>query len=542
MRYRMEADYVEVRLLADRLREAGNVSLPGSFVPSGETLELVLPIMQGMLWRGGGAPFDWRLGEGRHGGFAMPLVGYLSPSGGLLVTAETRDDLELRVGKDSTGRCWANYLQTQSLGTLRYDRVARIYVTEPDIVSLAKTYRSKIIAQGNFKGWEEKIAERPALERLFGSLMCFAGYCQDELDYAKECEKLRQFGFDRALIYPARFNTYNNDILMGGLPPIHMSRQTVEQIKRLGYDLAPWSWLNEALDDNSGFVERIYRKSPDGNRIPHWAIDDQKWYWACTTFMEAFQQQANAGAFSDMTWDHFDVITCAANNECYALDHPAHAGRPLSRTEDREWIKKLLAAGQAGTRAVSSEGFNDAYSKEYDLGSVKAFPMFNQWPFWPIPLTMLVYHDSMIHSWWEMHSYNNPYFGRINGNNMYEYGGGRARIQAAMDALMGCPPDVFPFGAQYMWTGKGQETFAYRYRFEDPEVQFALREALPVARLHRKIGKQEMIHFRILSEDGNVQETAFADGTTIVANFSASIRGDIPGHDPLLGESWRQAQ
>jgi hypothetical protein len=128
-----------------------------------------------------------------------------------------------------------------------------------------------------------------------------------------------------------------------------------------------------------------------------------------------------------------------------------------------------------------------------------------------------------------------------------EYGGGRPRLMATADALMGCPPDVFPFGAQYGYTGRGKETFLYKFRFEDPEVQLALREALPVARLHRHIGKQEMVHFRILSEDGYAQETAFADGTRVVANFARNSIGEMPGIDhavidavKTLGpESWK---
>ena len=112
---------------------------------------------------------------------------------------------------------------------------------------------------------------------------------------------------------------------------------------------------------------------------------------------------------------------------------------------------------------------------------------------------------------------------------------------------MGCPPDVFPFGAQYGYTGRGKETFLYKVRFEDPEVQIALREALPVARLHRRIGKQEMVHFKILSENGYVQETAFADGTRIIANFSHDHVGEMPlidrqavaGAETLGPESWQ---
>jgi hypothetical protein len=119
---------------------------------------------------------------------------------------------------------------------------------------------------------------------------------------------------------------------------------------------------------------------------------------------------------------------------------------------------------------------------------------------------------------------------------------------AAADALMGCPPDVFPFGAQYGYTGNGKKTFLYKFRFEDPEVQIALREALPVAHLHQRIGKQEMVDFKILSEDGYLQETAFADGTHVVANFSQDMCGYSPdnpkrttpkGVESLKPESWQ---
>ena len=40
---------------------------------------------------------------------------------------------------------------------------------------------------GRWAGWETKIAQRPALERLFGALMCFVGYCQDDLDHVAAC-------------------------------------------------------------------------------------------------------------------------------------------------------------------------------------------------------------------------------------------------------------------------------------------------------------------------------------------------------------------
>jgi hypothetical protein len=294
----------------------------------------------------------------------------------------------------------------------------------------------------------------------------------------------------------------------------------------------------------------MFRRNAGGEVMPHWAIEDQQWYNVCYSFLTDHQEEALDDVVADLTWDHFDVLACVRSMPCYALDHPGHAGRPMTRAEDKDWVRRTFLADQARGLVVSSENFNDDYSLEYDLGSVKAWPQYGPWPFWPVPLTMLVYHDSIIHSWWEVHNYNNPYFGRTRASPRFEYGGGRPRLMAALDALMGCPPDVFPFGAQYGWTGRGNETMLFQYRLEDPEVQLALRAALPVTRLHRRIGKQEMVHFKILSDDGYVQESAFSDGTRVVANFSRDVVGGragighaaIEGVDSLMPESWVVAE
>ena len=133
---------------------------------------------------------------------------------------------------------------------------------------------------------------------------------------------------------------------------------------------------------------------------------------------------------------------------------------------------------------------------------------------------------------------NTHYFNRTAAAGYLEYGGGRPRLMAASDALMGAIPDVFPFGCQYGWTGRGNETYLYRIRFEDPEVQLALKAAKPVADLHRRIGKLEMTDFELLSEDGCLQRTTFADGTRVTANFSNFLRSD-GGIVPLGAESWQ---
>ncbi|QPC84166.1 hypothetical protein G4Y79_07280 [Phototrophicus methaneseepsis] len=545
--YALHDDYVEVHLPVPA-DDIGFATLPGSFLPEDEPHRFLLPIMQGMLWDGRGPEQNTLCSEGHHSGFTMPFVGLLAQRGGLLMTAESQDDCLWWYGKAASGQTWATNVQIASLGTMRYERTVRLYVTDPDIVAITKQYRRKVIEQGRFKSWDEKIAERPALERIFGALMCYIGYCEDDIDYVANCKKLKAYGFDRALLYPGRFNTYYDDIRMGGVPAVHLNEATVKAIKALGYDMAPWSWLNEALPASGEDVTKMYRRDRQGQIIPNWQIDDQQWNMMCYSYIPEYQQKALKTSITDMTWDHFDVLACIEPMECYALDHPQHLGRPSTRTEDRQWIRDTFMADQAAGLIVSSETFNDAYSLEYDFGSVKALPLYGPWPFWPVPLTMLVYHDSMVHSWWEPHNYNNPWHGHTSwGGGCYQSGGGKPHIMAAMDALMGCPPDVFPFGAMYTYIGHGSDTMLYKNRFEDAEVQVALKQARPVAQLHQRIGKQEMVDFEILSDDGYVQQTTFADGTRVTANFSLDfvntekyLSPQTSSADHVLSpESWR---
>ena len=498
------------------------VSMPSSLVPLEGPMKYLFPIMQGMLWDTRGAAFEgiWR--ESGHMGFAMPMFALLSDKGGYLYISETRDNCHWHIGKDDTGRAWCSNIQLASLGTMSYDRVGRLYFTEPSITKAAKTYRARVKEKGRFASFKEKIEKRPFLRNLFGAVMCYIGYCQDDIDYVANFKRLKEYGFDKALVYPVRFNTYTDKFTMGGVPPVHLSDSEIAQIKAMGYDISPWTWINESLDDGTVDVKGMSRKKPDGGLTVGWQIDDYKYYHICTTFMERFYRDQKTRGMGEMTWDHFDVITSATNNECHALDHAAHMGRPLSKTEDRENLRNLLkAAGEFGP--VSSEGFNDAYSLEYDMGSVKAWPTYDTNIFMPIPLSMLVYHDSIMHTWWEVHNYNSRYFGKC-VTPFYQYGGGNYELMAATDALYGCPPDVFPFGAQYAWTGNGSETMLYRFRFDDPEVQLALKLALPVAKLHEHIGMMEMVDFEFLSDDYAVQRTVFEDGTTIYANFGLNVR------------------
>ncbi len=144
-------------------------------------------------------------------------------------------------------------------------------------------------------------------------------------------------------------------------------------------------------------------------------------------------------------------------------------------------------------------------------------------------MTMLVYHDSVVHDWWEGHNYNRTpsKFFPEKTPFLRNVGSGDPELKAVADALWGCPPNLFTFGKQYSWADiEARKTFSYLIRLEDEEVQRAIRAALPVAALHKKIGKLEMTSFGFLSEDFAVQTTTFSDGTRIVGNVSREDRDD----------------
>ena len=71
----------------------------------------------------------------------------------------------------------------------------------------------------------------------------------------------------------------------------------------------------------------------------------------------------------------------------------------------------------------------------------------------------------------------------------------------------------------------------------DPKVKEALASALPVANLHRRIGRLDCIAHEVLSADGAVQATVFADGTRVVANYAGEPR-EVKGGKPLAAVSW----
>jgi hypothetical protein len=317
---------------------------------------------------------------------------------------------------------------------------------------------------------------------------------------------------------------------MGGAPPIDIRRH-LGLLEELGYLAASWMWVEDVPP-----VPADLMLGRDGEPVSGWRIDDVAWMRSCPVRQVALANRVQDERMAGHTAQHFDVTASRQAMECYHPDHP------LDRREDADWRRKVLETGKRRGCVVSSEGFWGYATPSYDVGSVKiALPVHPDWC--TVPMTSLVYHDSCVHDWWEVDNYNNPHH-RSQGGREHAYfplGGGRQALQAAQDALMGAPPNVMPFGSQYAYVGgRGPDTELYRYSLDAQEVQEALGHALPVARLHRRIGKLACLDVQVLVEDGSVQMSTFADGTRVAANYSDEER-QVQGVGVLPATSWKVA-
>lgn len=538
----LAADHVRVSLeAAPSVLES--VALPGSFTCDDGRPDLLLPPYQGVLYRYGLEPWSALLPGGAHGNFSLSMAATIGQRGALLVTQEKLTGQWRASSGQDDGGTYVTFEQERCPVDGWNQREVRLYPVAPDIAAVAFRYRQRIIERDEFVSWQQKIARKPIVASLFGSLMAFTGYNRDPgIDYARCARRLLEIGFQSVLYFPVRMCNYGIDFEMGGDRPVWLSDAQIAAIKAVpGAKVGPWGWFIEGLDDGSQRMASLYRRRQDGTCYNGWRIEEQQWKSVCVGEQIDEVKRRYADDMASMDWMHYDVsATRLGRDICHALDHPSHPGHILDREQDIAMTKRLLSPEINGNRIVSSEGFIDRYAVSYDIGTTKLVAMFPPHsPCIPVPLTSLVLHDSCVHDWWELHNYNEQPGWPMRQNRWGWTGSGMAQLKAAMDALYGAPPSVFPFGRQYAWTDvETRSSFSYAIRLEHREVQKALEVALPVAQLHRRTGMQAMTGFEMLSDDGSVQATSFADGTRVIANLGRHT-AEVPQVGIMAPATWR---
>jgi hypothetical protein len=541
-RYMLADDHVEVTLECDA-DEVESVSLPAPVRPDEGPRRVAAPIYQGMLLGPEGEEWERTLGPGGHFNFSMAMAAVLGERGGMVVCHESPSNWTVRIGRTAEGPAF-QFVQERCPIEGWTGAQVRLYPTDSEVTAACKCYRARVMERGHFVSWAEKIERKPILRDLFGAAMAFIGYNEcPGLDYASGAQALRTMGFESVFYYPVRMFQYSLDFQMGGDAPIWLSDEAIAAIKSVeGAHVAPWAWTVEGLDDGSEAMHAIFKKGADGKPIPNWKIDEQRWYLVCTPYQAKHVKEHLAGDMAAMDWIHFDVSAVWGGKRCFDSGHALHGNRPMGCLGDMDWTRRLFSIDTVGNRAISSEGFHDYHTGWYDIGSTKMMPPQTWDPGCvPLPMTMLVFHDSCIHDWWELHNYNAHAAFDVADmpHGLGRTGCGLPALKASLDALYGCPPNVFPFGKQYGWVNiETRETFSYLVRLEDEAVQEGLRYALPVSRLHKQVGPLEMTSFEFLSDDRAVQTTTFSDGTRVVANLSER-EVETPGIGNLPPHSWR---
>ena len=543
--WKLAADHAEVRLRCDA-EGLEFIALPGAMFPGGDSgkcsHEVAVPAYQGLLLPGGGENWQEFRAHAGHLNFSMAMGAVLQPGAGLLVTHECPANWFACFGQCDEGPFF-RFEQRRCPVDGWAGAAVRMYPVDADVTSACKRYRARVKERGEFVSWREKLDAKPIVKDLFGGLMAFVGYNKSPgTDYAAGARKLREMGFENVFYYPLRMLSYSLGFKMGGDDPIWLDDAGLAAVNAVpGAHAAPWAWCIEGLDDGSRDLHDIFLHDSQGRPVPNWKIDQFQWYLVCTPYQVEHMKRRFAGDMNAMGWVHYDVSAMWGGLNCFNSGHALHGGKPLGRIADVNWVRALFSKATVGNRVVSSEGFGDHYAAWYDIGTTKLMPSAADRPSAvPVPMTMLVFHDSCIHDWWEVHNYNEHVGFPISElpHDVGRTGCGLPRLKAAQDALSGCPPNVFTFGRQYFWTDFAKrQTASYVVSLEDAAVQEALAAALPVTRLHRRIGMCELVSLEFLSEDRLIQASAFSDGTRVVANLSP--RQQEAGRFGLLGpHSW----
>ncbi len=530
----MEADRLRVVVEAANCSEVTGFSLPGTFRPADSQFKCAIPNCQGILHTGKGPEFYSPKWGQESMGFSLSMFGQIAAGGSLVSIAETDKDATLHWEKTAQGDVRAMWRQESSMGGVSYDREVVIMPADANLTATCKAYRRYEIEKGRFASWEQKLEKRPGLEYLFGACLIFIGYWEDpDLDYEAGFRKLRAAGIDRALVYPLYMDSPVS--LSGAVEGSSIDqRKLIPLINELGYKPGGFIYVVDGPEGKGEDKWKNLRLDENGQPRVCWQMNDLNWYNFSNEERLRWASKYIDNELKDMDWLHYDVLTGGPFLEDYNQAHRCDA-----RAEAEGRAKVLDYATDRGM-IVSSEGFWGRGMSHYDLGNTKRPFAIGRDEYAIVPMTMLVYHDSAYHTWWEVDNYNNPeHRSQYNRGypDRYAFGGGFPRIQSAMDAIMGTPPDIFPFGRQWSLNPHSTNLYMYNRRLEDELVDESIAYAKRVMDLNAKTGKLELVEHILHTPDGAVQESVFADGTRVIANF-ANVPLDLPGIGRLEAESW----
>ena len=484
-----------------------SLGFPNPFLTEPGTY-LVVPMNEGISY-----PVDdesiktrWLSAYGGHG-ICMAFWGVTDGRQGYMAIIETPDDAAIHIQRVDNRLCITPQWQSQK-GRFGYTRKLRyVFFDKGGHVAICKRYRSYARKAGLLKTLQQKGKENPDVDLLLGAVNVWC-WEKNALAFVREMKSL---GIERILWshreQPDVIKSMNE---MGGILTSRydiyqdlMDPQVVEQqLRRVHPDWTQAGWPKDIMLDRNGDWRKGWRvKGKDGQMYPCGVLCDRQ------APKHARQRVPAELKRHPYRCRFIDTTTASPWRECYHPDHP------MTRGDSRHWKMELLRVICEDMKLVTgSETGHDAAVPyvHYFEGMLSLGPyrvpeagrnMRKIWDEVPervakfqvghkyrLPLWELVYHDCVVAQWY-WGDYNNKLPALWDKRDLF-------------NILYGTPP-MFMFTRQ-VWN-QNKERFAQSYK-----------NICPVA---RAVGYAEMTDHRFLTPDRNVQQTSFANGTTITVNF-----------------------
>jgi hypothetical protein len=473
---------------------------------------LVVPMNEGISYPVDDQTVETRtlIAYGGHG-ICMPFWGATDGQRGYMAVLETPDDAAIQIGRIEGKLCVAPVWEGQK-GNFGYARKLRyVFFDQGGHVAMCKRYRAYAKETGLLKTLEEKRREDPNVDLLLGAVNVWF-WERDALGMVRE---MKASGIERILWS----NRADPDVIraMNAIDGVLTSRYDIyqdlmdpevvkTQLRNAHSDWTQDAWPQDIMRDEKGDWRKGWQvRGRDGQMYPCAVLcDRQALPYAARRVPAELQTHPYRCRFIDTT-------TASPWRECYDPNHP------LTRGESRHWKMELLRYMSQDLHLVTgSETGHDAavpfvhyFEGMLSLGPYRVPDSGRQmqriWDEVPelvaryqlghryrLPLWELVYHDCVVAQWY-WGDYNNKLPSLWDKRDLF-------------NALYGTPP-MFMFSRTFWEQNKDRFVRSYR----------------DVCTVARAVGYAEMTDHQFLTPDRSVQQTRFANGVVVTANF-----GDQP--------------
>ena len=396
-----------------------------------------------------------------------------------------------------------------------YDRTLRlVFFDKGGYVALCKRYRKYAKKIGLLVDFDEKIKRNPNLAEGIDLLVGAANIWTWDSDKLGKIRKLQEMGFDRILWSAGGSPEQIKE--MNKIPGVLTSRYDIYQdvmdparypeLRGIHSLWIPEAWPKEIVwDDSDGNWTKGWTadaKDPSKPRIPCGVLCDLK--------APSYAEKRLSALLETTPYrcQFIDTTVASPWRECWNPDHP------MTRTDSKNARMELLALfGRRFNLVCGSETgidasvpFCDYYEGMMSLGPYRCpesgrnmdliwkdvpelVEKYQLGETYRLPLFELVYHGCVV-SYWYWGDYNNKFPALWLKRDLF-------------NALYGVPP-MYLFKGEFL--DENRERFVESYKIAEP--------------VSRLTGRVEMTDHQILTEDRKVQKTVFANGISVVVNFS----------------------